>query len=68
MLEPGSLVNEGQPVGRIWSPDNPDLAPVELLSPATGYLMGLRTLPVVQKGQSMALIGTAIDRAALLAE
>ena len=67
MLEPGSPVVEGQPVGRIWSPDDPSRDPVYLVSPMTGYLMGLRTLPVVKEGQSMALIGREIDRSTLLA-
>jgi hypothetical protein len=30
--------------------------------------MGLKTLPVVEEGQSLALIGPPIDRDALLAE
>lgn len=67
MLEPGSRVVEGQPVGRIWSPEDPSRPPVNLTSPVDGYLMGLRTLPVVAKGQSMALIGPEIDRETLLA-
>ncbi|RYE11437.1 MAG: hypothetical protein EOP22_00855 [Hyphomicrobiales bacterium] len=68
MVEPGSPVTEGQTVGRIWSHDDPERKPTELKSPFTGYLMGLRTLPAVEEGQSLALIGTRIDRDALLAE
>lgn len=68
LLEPGSPVAVGQPVGRIWSPDDPTLPPVDLKSPFTGYLMGLRTLPVVAEGQSLALVGRPIERNALLAE
>ena len=68
LVEPGSRVAEGQPVGRIWSPDDPTLPPVDLRSPFAGYLMGLRTLPVVEQGQSLALIGRSIDRVALLKE
>ncbi len=67
MVEPGSQVAEGQPVGRIWSADDPTLPPVDLNSPFTGYLMGLRTLPVVKQGQSLALIGRPITRDAVLA-
>lgn len=67
LLEPGSRVAEGQPVGRIWSHLDPMLPPVDLNSPFTGYLMGLRTLPVVEQGQSLALIGRPIDRDVLLA-
>lgn len=68
LVEPGSPVTEGQPVGRIWSHDDPTRTPTDLASPFTGYLMGLRTLPAVDQGQSLALIGRPIDRNALLAE
>lgn len=68
LIEPGSPVAEGQPVGRIWSRDDPSRPPVDLASPITGYLMGLRTVPAVEKGQSLALIGRRIDRDALLSE
>ena len=68
LIEPGSPVTEGQPVGRIWSPQDPTQPPVDLKSPFTGYLMGLRTLPAVAKGQSLALIGRRIERHSLLAE
>lgn len=67
LVEPGSPVAEGQPVARIWSHDDPTRPPVDLASPFAGYLMGLRTLPVVEKGQSLALIGPPIDRDTLLA-
>jgi N-alpha-acetyl-L-2,4-diaminobutyrate deacetylase len=68
MVEPGSVVAAGQPVGRIWSPTDPAVPPTELRSPVAGFLMGLKTLPVVEEGQSLALIGPPIDRDALLAE
>lgn len=68
LVEPGNPVAEGQTVGRIWSRDDPARPPVDLLSPVTGYLMGLRTVPAVEQGQSLALIGRQIDRDALLAE
>jgi N-alpha-acetyl-L-2,4-diaminobutyrate deacetylase len=68
LVEPGNPVAEGQPVGRIWSADDPALPPVNLNSPFAGYLMGLRTLPIVKQGQSLALIGRPISRDALLAE
>ena len=68
MIEPGSSVTEGQAVGRIWSHEDPTLPPMDLKSPFTGYLMGLRTLPAVERGQSLALIGRPIERHSLLAE
>ena len=48
--------------------EDPTRPPLELRSPFTGYLMGLRTLPVVEQGQSLALIGRQIERSSLLAE
>jgi predicted deacylase len=68
LVEPTAAVAQGQPVGRIWSHEDPTLPPVDLRSPFSGYLMGLRTVPAVEKGQSLALIGRPIDRNALLAE
>ena len=68
MVEPGSPVTEGQALGRVWSPEDPSLPPAEVKSPLTGYLMGLRVVPPVDKGQSIALVGRKIDRDALLAE
>jgi predicted deacylase len=68
MVEPGSQVREGQSLGRIWSPDDPTTPPVEVKSPLTGYLMGLKTLPPVEKGQSLAMVGRQLDRDALLRE
>jgi len=66
LIEPGSPVAEGQAVGRVWSPDDPEQPPVDVSAPFDGYLMGLKTLPVIEKGQSLALIGQRIDREALL--
>ena len=68
LVDPGSPVALGQPVGRIWSADDPMRPPVDLTSPFAGFLMGLRTLPAVERGQSLALIGRPINRASLLAE
>lgn len=68
LIEPGSPVSEGQPVGRIWSHTDPAQPPVDLTSPVTGYLMGLKTLPPIEKGQSRALIGRQIERQSLLLE
>lgn len=68
MVEPGSPVTEGQVLGRIWSPDDPTLPPAEVKTPSTGYLMGIRTRPPVEKGLGLAMVGRAIDRDALLAE
>ena len=34
----------------------------------TGYVLGLRALPVVEEGEGLGLVGPPIDREALLAE
>lgn len=67
-VEPGSPVGAGEVVGRIWSHTDPTQKPVELRSPLTGYLMGLRTRPAVEQGQSLALIGRVVARDELLAK
>ncbi|HQZ11846.1 MAG TPA: succinylglutamate desuccinylase/aspartoacylase family protein [Devosia sp.] len=66
-VEPGSRVSAGQPVGRIWSYEDPSQHPLDIASPVSGYVMGLKTLPIVKKGLSLGLIGPTIDRATLLA-
>lgn len=68
MVEPGSAVREGQVLGRIWSADDPALPPAEVITPSSGYLMGIRTRPPVEKGLGLAMVGREIDRGALLAE
>ncbi len=67
MVEAPSNVTEGQVLGRIWSHEDPTVPPVELKAPFTGIVMGGRTLPVVDKGQPLVLIGRAVDRETLLA-
>lgn len=68
LVDTGNPVEEGQPVGRIWSHVDPTQPPVDLTSPFPGYLMGMKTLPAVEQGQSLALIGRQVDRSAVLAE
>lgn len=68
LVETGSPVAEGQPVGRIWSHVDPTRPPVDITSPFPGYLMGMKTLPAVEQGQSLALIGRQVERSAVLAQ
>jgi N-alpha-acetyl-L-2,4-diaminobutyrate deacetylase len=68
LVETGSQVSEGQPIARIWSPDDPTSGAAEVVSPVTGYVLGLRALPVVEEGEGLGLVGPPIDREALLAE
>ncbi|MCR8725089.1 succinylglutamate desuccinylase/aspartoacylase domain-containing protein [Frigidibacter sp. ROC022] len=68
LVETGTPVAEGQPIGRIWSHLDPTRQPVDITSPFEGYLMGMKTLPVVEQGQSLALIGRQVDRSDVLAK
>jgi N-alpha-acetyl-L-2,4-diaminobutyrate deacetylase len=68
LVETGTPVAEGQPVARIWSPDDPTRGAVEIVSPVDGYILGLRARTVIEAGNGVALIGPAIDRDDLLAE
>jgi predicted deacylase len=68
LVETGTPVTEGQPVARIWSPDDPTRGAVEIVSPVDGWILGLRARTVVEEGNGVALIGPPIDREALLAE
>ena len=66
MLEPGEPVAAGQPVGRLWFMDRPD-RPAELLrSPVDGIVVVTKAIPVTEQGDCVFVVGTAIDRAALL--
>ena len=68
LVETGSPIAEGEPIARIWSPGDPTRGAVEIVSPVTGYALGLRALPVVEQGQGLGLVGPPIERDALLAE
>jgi N-alpha-acetyl-L-2,4-diaminobutyrate deacetylase len=68
LLEPGAPIEEGQPIARIWSPDEPGREPVEVVSPVTGYLLSLRGTPTVGRGDFLFQVGDSITRDTLLAE
>ena len=66
MLEPGDAVAAGQPVGRLWFMDRPD-RPAELLrSPSDGIVVTTKAIPITEQGDCVFVVGTPIDRAALL--
>ena len=66
MLEPGDPVAAGQPVGRLWFMDRPD-RPAELLrSPVDGIVVTTKAIPITEQGDCVFVVGTPIDRAALL--
>jgi predicted deacylase len=68
LVEPGEQVERGQPIARIWSPDDPTRSAVEVPAARTGLLLGLRAMPVVERGKGIAFVGEPIAREALLAE
>ncbi len=68
LVEPGEAVVQGQPIGRIWSPDDLTRQPVDVHAARTGLLLGLRAIPVVEEGTGLAFVGELITREALLAE
>jgi predicted deacylase len=66
ILEPGDPVREGEPVGRLWFTDRPDRPAELLLSPCDGYVVVTKAIPITEQGDSVFVVGTPIDRAALL--
>jgi N-alpha-acetyl-L-2,4-diaminobutyrate deacetylase len=66
MLEPGDPVAAGQPVGRLWFIDNPSRPPELLCSPVDGIVVVTRAIPITEQGDCVFVVGTQIDRAALL--
>jgi len=68
LVEPGEQVEKGQPIARIWTPEDPTRPPVELTAARRGLLLGLRAIPVVAEGKGIAFVGEPITREALLAE
>jgi predicted deacylase len=66
MLEPGDPVAAGQPVGRLWFMDKPARPPELLCSPVDGIVVVTRAIPITEQGDCVFVVGTPIDRAALL--
>jgi predicted deacylase len=53
-------------VGRLWFMDRPD-RPAELLrSPVDGIVVVTKAIPITEQGDCVFVVGTPIDRAALL--
>ena len=66
ILEPGDPVASGEPVGRLWFIDRPDRPPELLCSPVDGYVVVTKAIPPTEQGDSVFVVGTPIDRSALL--
>jgi len=66
ILEPGDPVAAGEPVGRLWFTDRPD-RPAELLrSPVDGFVVVTKAIPITEQGDCVFVVGTPIDRTALI--
>ena len=66
ILEPGDPVAAGEPVGRLWFVDRPDRAPELLLAPLDGFVVVTKAIPITEQGDCVFVVGTPIDRTALL--
>jgi N-alpha-acetyl-L-2,4-diaminobutyrate deacetylase len=64
--EPGQSVSGGEPVGRMWFPDQPGRDPVPLVAPRDGVVASIRAIPVTEAGDSVFTIGQPIEASALL--
>jgi N-alpha-acetyl-L-2,4-diaminobutyrate deacetylase len=66
LLEPGTVVSAGDPVGRLWFPDRIDREPTILRAPLDGVVAVVRAIPVTEAGDSVFVTGQPIEAAALL--
>lgn len=66
LIEPGTAVRAGDPVGRLWFPDNPARSPEVIAAPLDGVLVVIRAIPPTEPGDSVFTLGQRIDASALL--
>jgi len=66
LLEPGAAVQAGDPVGRLWFPDQLDREPTVLRAPLDGVLAVIRSIPAAEAGDSVFVLGQPIEASALL--
>jgi N-alpha-acetyl-L-2,4-diaminobutyrate deacetylase len=66
LLEPGAEVREGDPVARLWFPDELDRPPTVLRAPLDGVVACIRAIPLVEAGDAAFTTGQPIEAAALL--
>ncbi len=62
----GDKVTLGQPAGDLWDLNRPDLAPVRMLSPASGLLVCRRVPAPVQPGDVIYHLASDVDAAEIL--
>ena len=66
MLEPGAAVQAGDPVGRLWFPDEIGREPQVLRAPLDGIVACVRAIPVTEPGDNVFVVGQPIAAEALL--
>ena len=66
LIEPGTAVRTGDPVGRLWFPDAPSRPPEVIAAPLDGVLTVIRAIPPTEPGDSVFTLGQPIEAVALL--
>jgi predicted deacylase len=66
LIEPGTQVQAGDAVARMWFPDDPRRGPVTMRAPLDGVLACVRAIPVTEAGDSAFVTGQPIEPTALL--
>jgi predicted deacylase len=66
LLEPGDAVKAGDPVGRLWFPEQPERGPRIFAAPLDGILTVVRAMTPTLAGDSVFVTGQPIEKAALL--
>jgi N-alpha-acetyl-L-2,4-diaminobutyrate deacetylase len=61
LLEPGDTVKAGDPVGRLWFPEQPERGPRTFTAPLDGFLVVMRAMTPTLAGDSVFVTGQQID-------
>src|SRR5215208_519013 len=62
LVDPGTAVSAGQPVGRIHSIERPDREPETIEAELDGVVCGIRAISTTVQGDSVVVTGQPIDR------
>jgi len=66
LLEPGAAVRAGDPVGRLWFPEQLGRDPEVLRAPLDGIVACVRAIPIAEPGDNVFVLGQPIEADALL--
>jgi N-alpha-acetyl-L-2,4-diaminobutyrate deacetylase len=66
LIEPGTAVRAGDPVGRLWFPDQPARPPEVIAAPLDGVLVVIRAIPPTEPGDSVFTLGQPIEASAVV--